>query len=140
MGVYIGLLYPEQSRPGLKSCRDQVLVLLLLFATTRAVPPPPLPYSSAVPPPWLLSQPSFRGGVGWPKFKSGLQSSSSSQGSQSVGQEGACQCVVNRIHPALMTQKVWTERSQERPPDPRCSLCFGLTQLRINHNNDAATS
>lgn len=67
VGVYIGLLYPKK-QPWVEklkcSCGVFFLFLfwLLQFASASAVSHPPHQLSH----PWLLSQPTFWGGVGWP--------------------------------------------------------------------------
>lgn len=68
VGVYIGLLYPKK-QPWVEKlkCSCGVLFFLFLFwllqfASASAVSHPPHQLSH----PWLLSQPTFWGGVGWP--------------------------------------------------------------------------
>lgn len=68
VGVYIGLLYPKK-QPWVEKLKCSCgvffflfLFWLLQFASANAVSHPPHQLSH----PWLLSQPTFWGGVGWP--------------------------------------------------------------------------
>lgn len=84
------------------------LFWLLQFASASAVSHPPHQLSH----PWLLSQPTFWGGAGWPGTNE--WPSVQQQLGLMVWETGrSCQHLINRTHPALMTHKTWREVSQE---------------------------